>query len=98
MGIDAHCTSNGCVLHSEFYWMDVKAWNTRPIEDAKDAEIARLKDEGAELAKALTPFSQLLADRHELYKDDGTVLPANIAVGWLRAAHSVINQYSKRHA
>ncbi len=43
MGIDAHCTSKGCVLYGKkFLWLKTQAWNTRPIEDALQVEIERL--------------------------------------------------------
>ena len=47
--VDIHCDNESCpamnVDIGDLPYSDaVKAWNTRPIEDAKDAEIARLKE------------------------------------------------------
>lgn len=76
VGYRVRCGSNPCQATTRWHTSEKAAvhyWNTRPLEDAKDAEIARLK----ERVEALEVFHNAVA--YELNKADEASLPSMVA-------------------
>jgi hypothetical protein len=65
---DCTCKSDDCPIAG--YWIPIKIWQTRPIEDTLNKRIARLEEKLAELVEVGNKMRDLIEQDYDGYLDE----------------------------